>query len=192
MTFIETIKVKEGRFFDLEYHRRRMERTARRFLGTVPELPLALRPPDGGLYKYRVEYGETIVKTSLSRYRFRPVNSLRLVDGTGTDYRFKSADRGGLDRLFGLRDGCDDVLIVSDGRLTDTSFSNVVLYDGREYYTPARPLLRGTKRERLLAEGKIREAEIRATDLPAFERLFLINAMIDLEDGIGVPISAIR
>ena len=192
MTFIETIKVKDGRFFDLEYHRRRMERTARRFFGTVPELPLDERPSDGGLYKYRVEYGASVVKTSLSPYRFRYTGSLRLVDGTGTDYRFKSADRSGLDRLFGLRDGCDDVLIVSDGRLTDTSIANVVLYDGREYYTPARPLLRGTKRERLLAEGKIREAEIRATDLSAFERLFLINAMIDLEDGIGVPVTAIR
>ncbi len=191
MTFIETIKVKEGRFFNLEYHRRRMERTALHFFGTAPELPLDIPVPDEGLFKYRVEYGKTVLGTSLLPYRFRWVHSLRKVDGTGIDYRFKKADRTQLEQLFALRDGCDDVLIISNGWVTDTSIANVVLFDGQGYYTPEHPLLYGTKREQLLEQGKIRKAGIRVTDLTAFERIFLINAMIDLEDNISLPMSAV-
>ena len=48
-----------------------------------------------------------------------------MVDCDEADYRYKSADRSLLDRLFALRGAADDVLIVRRGLITDTSIANV-------------------------------------------------------------------
>jgi 4-amino-4-deoxychorismate lyase len=99
------------------------------------------------------------------------------------DYRFKYADRRRLQSLFARRGDCDDVLIVRNGLLTDTSYCNIVLYDGQDWWTPDTPLLPGTARQRLLDEGLIRERRIRVEDLPRFEHIRLINAMLPWEVG---------
>ena len=51
-------------------------------------------------------------------------------------------------------------LIVKDGYLTDTSIANIALYDGYTWFTPAHPLLRGTKRAELLNKQLIVEKDI--------------------------------
>ena len=85
------------------------------------------------------------------------------------------------------RAGCDDILIVRDGRITDTSFSNVVFEDaGGGLYTPDTCLLKGTRRESLLDAGIIRECPITVDDIRRFRKVLLVNAMIGLEDGVGV------
>ena len=74
----------------------------------------------------------------------RQVNTLRLVVDDAVDYTYKSTDREGLNRLYARRDGADDVLIVKDGRLTDTSIGNVAFFrDGEKWYTPLLPLAQG-------------------------------------------------
>ncbi len=107
------------------------------------------------------------------------------------DYHFKYADRTPLLQLLELRGACDDVLIVRHGEITDTSYSNILLFDGTRYVTPRASLLNGTKRRRLLEEGRIEEAAIRPSDLPRFQTLHLINAMLDIEDNISLPVSRI-
>lgn len=48
------------------------------------------------------------------------------------------------------------MLIVRDGWVTDTSFTNVVFEDaGGGLYTPETCLLEGTRRQSLLDEGRI-------------------------------------
>ena len=59
----------------------------------------------------------------------RQIKSLRLVDGDKVDYRYKSTDRSMFIRLMEQRGECNDVLIVRDGWVTDTSFTNVVFED---------------------------------------------------------------
>ena len=85
-----------------------------------------------------------------------------------------------MQRLLDLRDGSDEVLIVKDGLITDVSIGNVALHDGVEWFTPRKPLLAGTMRRRLLEEGRIKERDIRPTELRHYERLSIINAMLDL------------
>ena len=105
------------------------------------------------------------------------IRSLRLVFSDTVDYRFKSTDRLVLSGLLAQRDGCDEVLIVRRGLLTDTSFTNIALFDGEAWYTPAEPLLRGTMRASLLAEGKLRERDIRPQDLVVYQKIMLLNAL---------------
>ena len=114
---------------------------------------------------------------------------MRLVDGDKVDYRYKSTDRSMFIRLMEQRGECDDVLIVRDGWVTDTSFTNVVFEDVvGGLYTPDTYLLEGTRRQGLLDAGKIQACPIRVEDIGHFQRVLLVNAMIGLEDEISVPV----
>ena len=76
--------------------------------------------------------------------------------------------------------------------ITDTSYSNVVFKDSEgKLYTPCSTLLDGTKRQRLLATDIIQEKEIHVNDIHSFVGLYLINAMIDIEDNLFIGIDSI-
>ena len=84
---------------------------------------------------------------------------------------------------------CDDIIIIKDGFVTDASSSNLVFENKTGLYTPASYLLRGTKREYLLSKGLIEERIIKEDSLKEYDSIYLINAMVDLEDRIMVPIA---
>ena len=160
--FIESLKIVDGRFIHPELHWQRITDTQ------------------------RVHFGNR--KIDFETYSPRRVHTLKLVDGSGIDYTFKYADRDKLIQLQQSKGTCDEILIYQNGRITDTSYSNVVFYDGNQYITPSTYLLNGTKRRYLLERGIIKEQDIGLGDLPRFRYLFLINAMLDLEDNIQVKI----
>ena len=76
-----------------------------------------------------------------------------------------------------MKEKCDDILIVMNGLITDTSLSNLVFYNGATWVTPKKPLLKGTCRERLLEEGQITECDIHVNEINRFIGCKLINAM---------------
>ena len=182
--FIETIRIDHGKACNLSRHNRRLNDTRAHFW---PEsTPLQLRDHlsslscEAGIVKARVVYGEKgIEDASYSPYTMRHVHSLALIQADHIDYTYKSTGREPLNRLFALRGACDDILIVKQGLLTDTSIANIALSNGTHWYTPAHPLLKGTKRAALLEEGILQEKDIRPEDLPSFSTVRLFNAMID-------------
>ncbi len=89
------------------------------------------------------------------------------------------------------KENCDDILIVKNGIITDTSFSNIAFFDGKQWKTPKSPLLKGTCRERLLCEQKIFEKDINLNDLSNYKCYKLINAMRDLSDDESLAISSL-
>ncbi|WP_158582573.1 aminotransferase class IV [Odoribacter sp. AF15-53] len=189
--FVETIKVLNGCFYNLEYHEKRARETAMACFGRRLSWDTAsmVVPEEArvGLVKCRVVYDTGIREVTFQPYVMRKIGSLRLVDGGNIDYRYKATDRSALTALLDQRAGCDDILIVRDGRITDTSFSNVVFEDaGGGLYTPDTCLLKGTRRESLLDAGIIRECPITVDDIRRFRKVLLVNAMIGLEDGVGV------
>jgi 4-amino-4-deoxychorismate lyase len=98
------------------------------------------------------------------------------------EYSYKYENRERLNELKERRQDCDEIMIVKNGCITDTSFSNLVFYDGKKYLTPAQPLLNGTKRKLLLQQGWISEATIKPEDLNNFQHCGLINAMLNKDD----------
>ena len=72
----------------------------------------------------------------------------------------------------------DDILIVRRGLLTDTSIANIALFDGKDWFTPKLPLLRGTCRTALIDNGIIKEKDIRPEELSSYSFVRLFNAMI--------------
>lgn len=191
--FIETIKVVDGQFLNLSYHMERMNATMIAFFNTtmfvelwIGDIPEELRT---GVVKCRIIYSYRSVNVEYERYYIRRINTLKLVYTDSLDYSFKYADRNSLNSLLQQKDDCDDILIVKNGYITDTSYSNVVFEDASGLYTPSTCLLAGTKRKQLLKKGIIKQAEIRAEDIPKYSKLHIINAMIDLHDNVKLNIS---
>ena len=103
-------------------------------------------------------------------------------DSIGYDY--KSVDRSALNALVTKRGNCDEIVIVKNGMVTDSSYTNLALYDGHEWLTPRRPLLLGTKRAFLLDQGLLKEADLTLADLRRAQRVSLFNAMIDMGERV--------
>lgn len=175
--FIETICISDRTICLPEMHKARMCATVEKtfcqpaeltsFPTTVPE------PFRQGKVKCRIVYDTAIREVTFAPYTPRKINTLRLVDGHDIDYALKYADRSALERLREMRNGCDDILIVKDGCLTDTC------------------LLNGVRRRHLLATGQIRETRITLADLSTYTRLYLINALLDISDNISLPVTNI-
>ncbi len=165
-----------------------MQRTQAHFFpGARPAPPLDawLQVPEdccSGLYKCRVIYAKNVLHAEFHHYIPRPVRRLKLVVDDAIDYAWKFEDRSALNHLFAQKGDCDDVLIVKNGLLSDSSYSNLAFYDGSSWHTPETPLLRGVQRERLLRDGLLHTASIRVEDLKAFSKIALINAMLELGD----------
>jgi 4-amino-4-deoxychorismate lyase len=63
--------------------------------------------------------------------------------------------------------------------LTDSTYYNVALYNGKDWLTPKSPLLHGTARARLLKKGILKEADIKLKELQSFQKVCLFNALND-------------
>lgn len=184
---IETIRVTNGITENLNYHQDRMNdsflnvfSSSRSF--NLEEYLSKIKMPNDGIYKCRVHYDEQNIEHQISKYEFPKIKSLKMVFDDSIDYTYKYADRNELEILFSMREQCDDILIIKNGFVTDSYFANVVFYDGKHYFTPRYPLLKGTKRAKYLCEGIIIEAYISVGDLINYKYAKLINAMIDIED----------
>ena len=193
----ESIKVVDGKLVNLEWHQQRVDDTRKSIFGNVHRLILeaALEIPeehDLGMVKCRVSYGEDLGQGVFSEYNKRKIKTLQQVECEPFDYNFKYEDRTRLDQLYEQRGSCDEVLITHDGFIKDTSYSNVVLYDGTQWYTPEKPLLGGTQRAKLLASGLIKPSNLHISDLPGFKKLVLINAMLEFPFKDSISINKIK
>lgn len=143
------------------------------------------------VYKWRIVYGQKISRLSLTPYLAKPVGSLQIVDGSNLDYSYKFEDRAELKNLFNQRKQADDILIMQDRLVKDSYYANLVFQNEDGYFTPAQPLLMGTKRTKLINEGKLEERQIRLEDIGLFDSVHLINAMLDLNQ-VVVPIENVN
>lgn len=155
--FIETICIRNGQPERLLWHNTRLNRTRREVLDQTTKIDLTNHlsiPAEAkkGLFKCRVTYQEAIEKVEFEPYSMRAVHSLRLINAHGINYNYKYADREKLQKLFALRGDADDVLLVKNGFITDTSYANIVFQKGKKWYTPDTPLLPGTRRAFYLHE----------------------------------------
>ena len=193
--FFESLCVLDGLLLHGEWHRLRFQKAYQNFFGHPPAFDL-LYPIDlpqkfcQGIVKLKISYNESSRKLNFQHYQMQQIQSLRLIPTDDLDYAYKFSAREKLDALFALREDCDDVLIVRKGWITDSSYANLVFFDGKEWWTPEEPLLEGTCRARLLADGSIKTTTLQVEDLKNFQGLKLINAMRDMRQPM-IPIEAL-
>ena len=134
---------------------------------------------------------EGVQKIEIVRAARRNIRSLQCVSADDFDYSHKFADRSRFD-LLNRNIQTDDILIVKNGFLTDTTYANIVFMDkSGHFFTPSTPLLAGTKRAQLLAENKIAAVDLRVNDISKFVEARLINATTDLDNSPKVLINNI-
>lgn len=184
MKLLEAIKVLDGECYNLEYHLARMRSSSKAIFGT--ELDLDLDPVLSkakslaeGLYKLRISYDPRSFDSEFIPYVLKPKQSLKLVFHDTVSYNHKLSDRATLHELYEQRGQEDDIIIVKNGRLTDSYYCNLALLKEGEWYTPRLPLLPGTKRAQLLDEGIIQAADILLDELHYYSRVRLFNAIIE-------------
>ena len=194
--FIETIKVVDGKIMNLERHVQRVMETAKHFqyneLHIDRERLESIAKASVGISKLRFIYDRTgIHDITCMPYMMRRISQLLLADGNAIDYSFKYEDRTMLDSMKRNSGKETEILIVKDGFVTDTTYTNVAFNDGKQWLTPRKPLLAGTKRALLIEKGLITEHDIKPSDINNYHSIALFNAMIELGEAV-LPISAIK
>lgn len=183
---IESIKILDGNAYNIAYHNQRMHIARKSLFGlSVPiHLEEHLDIPEyarHGLFKCRVLYSRFIKHIEYHLYKQRSIQTLKIVYDDRIDYRHKYADRRDLEKLFLQKGSCDDILIIKKGKVTDTSYSNIIFFDGNQWFTPLYPLLEGIQRQRLLDEQKIQAVDILEKDIACFTHFKIINALNGFE-----------
>lgn len=198
---IETIAIENGQFRNIEYHNQRFNKTRSDLFNEQNVLDITQCTNVKSqfdtfrrsacdlshLWKCKVVYGKSedgnpIYQVSFQPYQTRKIAQLRAVISNAINYVYKYEDRDKLNDLYALKGDADDILIIQDGLFTDGSIYNLVFQREGKLFTPVNPLLKGTKRQKLLDLGLIQEEKIRLNDLKYFEGVWLINAMNNLGD----------
>lgn len=192
---LESIRLQHGNFHRLNYHQQRMDRSVKELSGQKNPISLyenlkKYNPPKTGLYKCRVVYSTQLESVEFIPYSIKPVTSLKVVYDQEIEYTHKYHDRNAIGTLFNQRQFCDDILIIKNGQVTDSSYSNIIFYDGVNWITPDTPLLKGTMRQFLLDAAEIKVSPVRVQDIPSFKTFRLINAMLAF-DGPEIDVSKI-
>lgn len=193
----ETLCIERGKVKNIALHQQRYERSLALFYTHVaapnavrffdlqeliektPEFSTALSMP---LVRCRIAYNLNNVEIRFFPYQRKIYQRFQPLICDNINYDLKYNERGQLNALFEQRKDCDEIIIIKQGKVTDCSIGNLVFRHQGRWFTPDSPLLCGTQRQKLLAEGRIHERTIWAQDLAQFDAIRLINAMNDLTD----------
>jgi len=180
--FLETIKIFDGKVYNLAFHQDRYESVLSSLgVSSFEDLATFIKAPTRGLYKCRLVYTTQDIEVTFHKYTKKTIKSLKIVYDDSIEYSKKYLNRDKLGKLYEKRGVCDDILIVQNSFITDTSIANIAFFKEGIWYTPKTPLLKGTTRQRLLYEKKIIEKDIKLEELKSFSQIALLNAMIDFD-----------
>ena len=183
---LESIRIENRVLQNIELHNNRFNaaRLALFGLGSPIKLENTIEIPANinmQRYKCRVLSNGKTLQVEINPYQQRKIKTLKVVHCNNIEYSHKTTNRTLLDQAFALRQGYDDIIIIKNDKVTDAWAANLIFFDGNTWVTPTRPLLKGIQREFLLSTGQIIEKNIHYTDIKNFEKVKLINAMIDFD-----------
>ncbi|MDF4204741.1 aminotransferase class IV [Maribacter sp. SA7] len=193
----ESVCIENSQIKNADYHEARFRKSYILQYKTHPSYSLFdgihLTNLDSSLkYKLRIGYKQHGTRFSFSEYENSIPTTLQLVSDDTISYGVKRNNRKKLNNLYKQKGDFDDVLIIKNGLITDTSYANILFTDGEKIITPATPLLEGTCRARLLDENKIIEKRILEVDIQNFKSFQLVNALNDFDPTRWVPVSNIK
>ena len=190
---LETMRLEEGRFVDVEAHLERMTDAARHFAfaSSAASARAALEglraAHASGCWRVRL-LADRAGAARAEAFALAPTQSpvrvrvagRALVGSDGEFVRFKTTHRAHYDAFAPTDDGVFDTLLWNErGELTEFTRGNVaVRIDGR-WLTPAARcgLLQGIARARLLGEGVVEEAILTRDDLARADGVAFFNSL---------------
>jgi 4-amino-4-deoxychorismate lyase len=176
--FFETIKCDDFEIYNLSYHKKRVAKTIKSNLN----LEEYIYPINEQLLKCKLMYDKNgIIDIEYSPYIKKVIHSFKLIFDDTITYDTKKLDRENIHNLYEQKEDNDEIIIVKNGFLTDTSIANIAIWYEERWLTPKTPLLKGTTRERYLENGFLSEANITVEMLEKSTKIALLNAMIDFD-----------
>jgi len=177
--FFETIRCDDFEVFNLHYHNQRISRT----IGLNIDLQEYIYPPTDHLLRVKVIYSKNgIEKIDYYKYTPKEIKVLKIIEDDKIEYNCKYLNRESIDNLYSKKSIADEIIIVKNKLITDTSIANIAIYKENRWLTPKQPLLKGTTRARLLEEEIVYEAELSVEDLKNASKIALLNAMIGFKE----------
>ena len=176
---LETIKIEEGEVSNLSYHQTRCDESRKTLFSSTDRLDLSslIQAPTKGLYRCRILYNEKLHSIEYIPYVPKAIQRLKIIS-SNLEYSYKYANREALNILLQEHADADDILIEKHGYITDTTIANIAFYDGKQWFTPEQPLLKGTMRAKLIDEEFIHTRKIKKEDIKNYTQVALMNAMI--------------
>ena len=183
----ETIKVQHQKVFLFEDHLARMKHSVKTLSGRdlcidLTENHILQEIQNKDLHKCRILYNEKEYQIELSTYNKRDIEKIVCIQDEDLSYPLKFTNKNCFLKHTKDLPATIEPIFVVDGLLTDSSYSNIALWNGSEWHTPKDPLFFGVRRNVLLNNSKIIEKEIAYKDIHQYEKVSLINAMLDLEE----------
>jgi len=182
MGFIETLLI-TNQIQNLKFHNKRMNNT-RKYFYNLPPIDLKDYIQIKQNKRVRIVYERDILKVEYFELLPREFKTLKIVEDNNIEYCFKSENREKLNNL--KNKNFDEIIIVKNRFITDTTISNLAFWNGEEWHTPNTPLLKGTKREELLESGFLKEKEIKIDDLKKYKKVAMLNAIIGFYEVGGI------
>ncbi|HIP52359.1 MAG TPA: hypothetical protein EYG94_09760 [Campylobacterales bacterium] len=172
----ETIKVEEGKVFNLKWHNLRLNKSRKELFSSLSTIDLKdfISPPPTGLYRCKIIYNDEIQSVKYFPYQAKTFQTLKIVKSQ-ISYKYKDTNRLDFQELLGEY---NEIIIEKDDLLTDTSIANIAFFDGEKWLTPHTPLLEGTTRARLIEEGFLKLENIKKENIKNYSHFALMNAMI--------------
>ena len=176
--YFETIKCNDFEVYNLNYHKQRIATT----IGKNISLDEYIYPPSNKLLKCKVIYNKyEIIDIIYDSYTAKNINSFKLIHDDNIIYNKKSTNRSVIDNLYLQKKLSDEIIIIKNNLITDTSIANIAIYYNGTWYTPKTPLLFGTTRQRYIDNGSLFEKDITIDILQSSSKIALLNAMIDFK-----------
>ncbi|NLK66936.1 MAG: aminotransferase [Campylobacteraceae bacterium] len=181
----ETIKIKNKKALNLEFHEARANLACKDGLkfSLAKKLEPNLSNLSDGIYRAKLIYSQLGEFESLEIYPYtmRKFESFKLIE-VNFNYEKKYLDRSLIDKAFQKRNECDEIIMIKDGLVTDTSIANIAIFDGNSWLTPKTPLLQGTTKARLLKDGFLKPCDINVDMLLNAKKFAILNAMIEFKE----------
>ncbi|WP_419671283.1 aminotransferase class IV family protein [Aliarcobacter butzleri] len=179
MKYFETIKCEDFEVFNLDYHQKRVANT----IGLNINLQEYINPISEELLRCKLIYDENgVVDVLYFPYKKREIKSFKIIFDNEIEYSKKYLNRAKLDELYEKRDDCDEVIIIKNEIVTDTTIANIAIFYENSWITSKNCLLGGTTRARLLEEKKLFEKDITLDMLKNASKVALMNAMIGFDE----------
>lgn len=176
--YFESIKCKDFEIYNLTYHEKRISNT----IGLNINLYEYINPPNEKLLKCKVVYSNnSILSISYDSYKKRQINSFQIVYDNHIQYSKKSLNRDNLNKLFLKKNLSDEIIIIKNNFVCDTSIANIAIFYNNKWLTPKKYLLQGTTLHRYVNSGILQYANIDLNMLKKAKKIALLNSMIDFD-----------
>ena len=184
--FFETIKLDNGKFYNLVYHQKRVDFTLKNLFQkkeniNLEEILQNSNYPKKGIFRTKIIFNKDgNILIDFYPYIKREIKTLAIVE-SNINYKYKYLDRSLIDLIKNNFRNYDEVILTNNGYLKDSSIANIALYHKKlkEWHTPKEPILKGTTLQRYLEEKKLIKKMIHYTDLKNYTLIATLNAMVD-------------